>query len=81
MGWKGPLPPKEEGEHRRGPCGNCSEPEIDYFSLEASYSPEYISVSLRSTDICHMVSRTASDLMTCEDFPSETLYLFSDGTF
>lgn len=42
MGYKGTLPPKEEGEHRGGSCGNCPEPEVDYFYLEASYSPEYI---------------------------------------
>lgn len=73
MGCKGTLPAKEEGEHRHGSCGNYSEPEIDFFSLEASYSPEYIYISLRSIDTCHMVSQTASNLMAHEDFPSETL--------
>lgn len=80
MGHKGTLLPKEDGEHRHVSCGNCSEPETYYFYLETSYSSEYIYVSLRSTDICHMVSQTASNLMACEEFPSERLSLFSDRT-
>lgn len=87
MGVQKSNSPKGGGQHRCGPGENCSEPETDYFYLEvscifrhkASYSQEYIYISLRSTDICYLFSQGTPKLLLWEEFSSE-LSLFSDKT-